>query len=333
MNYIDINLAHIIDAKKIHKDKLLPIIKANINVCGNNSIITFLTDERIEDILISEPKKLNQIHLLLIRTIITSSLSEFLEYRKIKRKRKRNRSIPEQAIFTKYSNIYSILKNIFDYETFSKKSNSNYSAYDLSQKLDIPTCPYCNRMYTKTVIKPSKITRPAFDHWYSKSEFPLLALSFYNLIPSCNVCNSSVKGTDLFNLKTHFHPYCNIQIKKKILDFRYSYEHKDYSTFKFKIKHNNKFSKDSTEAFKLKEIYETHEDEITDLRRLRDVYSDKYLGMLKNNILKGTSISDEEIYRLAFGTHIDETKFDRRPLSKMKKDILEELGILNHLKK
>ena len=35
-----------------------------------------------------------------------------------------------------------------------------------------------------------------------------------------------------------------------------------------------------------------------------------------------------EIYRLAFGTHIDETKFDRRPLSKMKKDILEELGII-----
>lgn len=330
MNYIDINLPHIIDAKEIHEDKLLPIIKANRDVCGNNSIIAFLTDERIEDILISEPKRIHQIHLLLIRTIITSSLSEFLEYRKVKRKR--NKSIPQQNLISKYDNIYSILKIIFDYEAFSRKSNNVYSAYDLAQKLDIPTCPYCNRIYTKTVIKPSKITRPAFDHWYSKSDFPLLALSFYNLIPSCNICNSSVKGTDLFDLKTHFHPYSTIQKDKKILDFRYSYEHKDYSTFKFKIKYNNKFSKDSTEAFKLKEIYETHEDEITDLRRLRDVYSDKYLEMLKKNILKDTSISDEEIYRLAFGTHIDETKFDRRPLSKMKKDILEELGILKYKK-
>src|SRR5690606_8661748 len=111
-----------------------------------------------------------------------------------------------------------------------------------------------------------------------------------------------------------------------------SYEHKDYSTFKFKIVNNNDFSKNSTSAFKLEEIYETHEDEIIELRRLRDIYSEKYLEMLKKNILKGTSTSDEEIYRLAFGTYIDEANFNRRPLSKMKKDILEELGILKHIK-
>lgn len=54
--------------------------------------------------------------------------------------------------------------------------------------------------------------------------------------------------------------------------------------------------------------------------------------MLRKNILKGTSISDKEIYRLAFGTHIDDAQFDRRPLSKMKKDILNELGILKYFK-
>jgi hypothetical protein len=112
------------------------------------------------------------------------------------------------------------------------------------------------------------------------------------------------------------------------INFKFSYDHKNYSSFKFKIINKNDFSKNSTNAFKLKEIYETHEDEIIDLRKLRDIYSDKYLQMLKNNILKGTSTSEEEIYRLAFGTHIDEAMFDRRPLSKMKKDILIELGIL-----
>jgi len=54
--------------------------------------------------------------------------------------------------------------------------------------------------------------------------------------------------------------------------------------------------------------------------------------MLRKNILKGTSISDKKIYRLAFGTHIDDAQFDRRPLSKMKKDILNELGILKYFK-
>lgn len=331
MNYIDTNLPHIIEAKEIHKNKLLPILKDRRNACVNNVVRAFLTDNVLEKILIMEPQKINQISLLFIRRVLSSSVSEFAEYRKIKRKR--NRSFPEQSLITKYNNIYSVLKIIFDYEAFSKKSNNDYSAYDLAEKLDIPTCSYCNRIYTKTVVKPSKITRPTFDHWYSKSEFPLLALSFYNLIPSCNVCNSSIKRTDLFDLKTHFHPYKKSNKLEQQINFKFSYYHKFYSTFRFKIVNNNDFSKNSTEAFKLKEIYETHEDEIKDLRRLRDVYSDKYLEMLKKNILKGTSTSDEEIYRLAFGTHIDETKFDRRPLSKMKKDILEELGILNHLKK
>lgn len=333
MNYIDINLVHIIDAREIHKDKLLPILKVGRNACVNNDIRVFLTDDIIEKILTNEPKKLKQIHFLFIREVLNSSINEFFSYLKIKRKRTINRSLQEQAIYIKYNDAYSVVKSLFDYEAFSKKSNNDYSAYDLSQKLDVPTCPYCNRMYTKTVVKPSKITRPAFDHWYSKSSFPLLALSFYNLIPSCNVCNSSVKGSDLFDLKTHFHPYSKSDKPEQQINFKFSYYHQFYSTFRFKIVNNNDFSKNSTEAFKLKEIYETHEDEIKDLRRLRDVYSDKYLEILKKNILKGTSTSDEEIYRLAFGTHIDETKFDRRPLSKMKKDILEELGILNHLKK
>lgn len=331
MHHIDLNLTHINEARNNHKDKILPIVKDRRNTCGDIIIRDFLTDDIIEKIIINEPKKLYQIHILFLKRVLNSSINEFSKY--LKSKKKRKRSLSEEALVTRYNDIYSTLKIIFDYEAFSKKTNNHYSAYDLAETLDIPTCPYCNRIYTKTVIKPSKITRPAFDHWYSKSEFPLLALSFYNLIPSCNVCNSSVKGTDLFDLKTHFHPYNKSNKIGQQINFKFSYYHKFYSSFGFKIINNNDFSKTSTEAFKLKEIYEAHEDEIKDLRRLRDVYSEKYLEMLKKNILKGTSTSDEEIYRLAFGTYIDETKFDRRPLSKMKKDILEELGILNHLKK
>lgn len=331
MIYIDVNLQNIIEAKEVHLNKLLPIVKGKRNACVDIRIKDFLTDEILTAILTNEPKKLYQLHLLFLRKIIGGDLNEFQVYLKVKKKRNRNTS--QIALITKYENAYTVLEFIFNYASFSSKNNIEYSGYDLSNKLDIPTCPYCNRAYTKIVIKPSKITRPAFDHWYSKSDFPLLSLSFYNLIPSCNVCNSSLKGTDLFDLKTHFHPYCNLQKNKKLLDFNYSFEYENYSKFIFKINNHNIFSQKSTDAFKLKEIYETHEDEITDLRRLRDVYSIKYLEILKTKILKGTSTSDEEIYRLAFGTHIDETKFDRRPLSKMKKDILIELGIIKQNEK
>ena len=46
--------------------------------------------------------------------------------------------------------------------------------------------------------------RPQFDHWFPKKKYPLLAISFYNLIPCCTYCNSSVKGDIEFanNLRT-----------------------------------------------------------------------------------------------------------------------------------
>ena len=304
MNYIDITQQRIIDAESKHYLGIIDDIFVRIDNITNSYVKAFFCyyiNPYLDIIVKGTPEQLLECH---------------------------NRVKPHLIPVVKTN-----IQEVFKYQGwFDQKKKTKYDAYDLASNLDVPTCVYCNRIYTKTVINPSKITRPTFDHWFSKSDYPLLALSFYNLLPSCSVCNSGVKGSNDFGLDTHFHPYHKSMNDYEIINFKFSYDHKDYSTFKFKIINKNDFSENSTNAFKLKEIYETHEDEIKDLRRLRDVYSEKYLEMLKKNILKGTSTSDEEIYRLAFGTHIDETKFDRRPLSKMKKDILEELGILKHLK-
>ncbi|MEZ7515343.1 hypothetical protein [Flavobacterium frigidarium] len=304
MNYIDINQQKIIEAENKHYLGLIDDIFIRIDKI-TNPFVKMVFDNHINqylDVIVKgNPDQLLQCH---------------------------NRIEPYLIPIVKTN-----IQEVFKYQGwFDQKKKTKYDAYDLAFNLDIPTCVYCNRIYTKTVINPSKITRPTFDHWFSKSDYPLLALSFYNLLPSCTVCNSGVKGSNHFGLTTHFHPYHTSMNDDEKLNFKFSYDHKNYSSFKFKIINKNDFSKNSTNAFKLKEIYETHEDEIIDLRKLRDIYSDKYLQMLKNNILKGTSTSEEEIYRLAFGTHIDEAMFDRRPLSKMKKDILIELGILKNEK-
>jgi hypothetical protein len=75
------------------------------------------------------------------------------------------------------------------YSKFSAKGTTTYNAYDLAQKLKVNVCSYCNRNYTFTIRnKSSKSTRPDFDHFYDKGTHPILALSFYNLIPSCILC-------------------------------------------------------------------------------------------------------------------------------------------------
>lgn len=227
------------------------------------------------------------------------------------------------------------LKKIFNYSSWVNESGvfDYYSPYDLSDKLKINTCTYCNRLYTKTVTRKitngvsKTITRPEFDHWFPKSDYPLLALSFFNLIPSCHVCNSSVKGSDNFSLETHLHPYIDDYDSIKI---RFTYKfHESVDSVKFRIVSGNEKSKNTIESFKLEDIYKTHEDEIKDLLRIRQIYSDSYLeNLFKMMNKKEVIISNEEMYRLAFSTQLNEYKFKERPLSRMKRDILKELGII-----
>ncbi|MFH6942585.1 hypothetical protein [Flavobacterium sp. FlaQc-50] len=317
MQHIDTNLPNMIEARDSYYQFMRYVIKKKINgktftdpppitnmnaiykVNGiKSTIVKFLNNEdNLRKVLIGTPDELDTIKSLFTSVGLKKSLTKIINY--------------DSWIKTDEDATYRF-----------------YNAYTLAEKLDIPTCVYCNRIYTKTVISSSgkKITRPTFDHWFSKSNYPLLALSFYNLIPSCSVCNSGVKGSTPFSLSTHFHPY----YKNLVDDFKYtfSYDHKDYDKFSFKILTENKFSEESVKAFELEEIFKSHEDEIEDLRKIKDAYSESYLDMVESKILNGLSLNREEIYRLAFGTHLEEAKFDRRPLSKMKRDLLIELGII-----
>jgi hypothetical protein len=86
------------------------------------------------------------------------------------------------------------VNKIFDYTSFSKFNTTKYNAYDLIEKLNINVCPYCNRQYTNTIKPLSSLggTRPTLDHYLIKSLYPYLALSFWNLVPSCYSCNSQL---------------------------------------------------------------------------------------------------------------------------------------------
>ena len=63
-------------------------------------------------------------------------------------------------------------------------------AYWLQRQLCVRVCPYCNRMYTTTLYGKNGV-RPDFDHFYPQSIYPYLAVSLFNLIPSCNICNKA----------------------------------------------------------------------------------------------------------------------------------------------
>lgn len=319
MQYIDISLSNIIEARDNHYLLMRYIIKKKLN--GNAFS---------ESPPLPITNKINKV------TGIKSTISKFLNDEDNLRKVLIGTPEELEGIKNKFTSkgLKKSLKTLLNYDSWIKTDDKAtyryYNAYHLAEKLDIPTCVYCNRIYTKTVISSlgKKVTRPTFDHWFPKSEHPLLALSFYNLIPSCSVCNSGVKGSTSFDLSTHFHPY--YKNPNKEFKYTFSYDHKDYDKFSFKIVIDEKddFSKRSVKAFELEDIFKAHEDEIEDLRKIKDAYSEDYIEMLESKILGGVTLERDEVYRLAFGVHFQEAKFDRRPLSKMKKDILIELGII-----
>ena len=74
-------------------------------------------------------------------------------------------------------------------------------------------------------------------------------------------------------------------------------------------------------------MYNTHIDELADLLKIRDTYSDAYIDEIIRFFPKN-KLSFKEVFRLLFGTEYDSKNFHKRPLSKFKKDILGDLGIL-----
>ncbi|VTP91816.1 hypothetical protein [Sphingobacterium daejeonense] len=222
---------------------------------------------------------------------------------------------------------------MLDYGWFTDKKNKHYNAYNLSEYLNRETCTYCNRAYTSTVVIKANgqcITRPTLDHWYPKSEFPLLAVSFQNLIPSCHSCNSSIKGTVQLNLTDHIHPYVDSTQNE---DFQFGYFYSTvlnkYRIFVKDTPQKSSKSRDTLKAMFIDEIYNTHHAELSEILTIEKNYSKSYIK--KMHLLLGQKISKEEVYRLLFGVYYENKEFYKRPLSKFKYDILKQLGMLSEM--
>jgi hypothetical protein len=313
--------------------KMLVDLKNEIsNSKLKQSVKDFLTDVKVEVLVTAKPSELIAIHEEFIRSIGDGcSLAEYSRY--LKARKKKITSATEKSLVAKYDGTIKKIYKLFDYDNYiSKKKNR---AYGLSKLIGRNTCTYCNRLYTFTIVvkdpetgrvnNNTRLARPQFDHWYPKKKYPLLALSFYNLIPSCSVCNSSIKGDDDYSLKTHVHPYVDG------LDEGFSFSYRKIAIGRNEVilKYNGAKIERTLSDLKIKEIYDAHSGfELQDLLDLRYKYSDNYLDTLFNKTFDLSLVDKQDAYRMLFGTEINPARFDVRPFSKFKYDILKELKII-----
>jgi len=224
--------------------------------------------------------------------------------------------------------------NIYTYE------NQKYNAYTLCEMLDINICPYCNKNAIVTIadIENNIFTRPTLDHFLDKATYPFFTLSLYNLIPSCHICNSHIKGSIPFNIDTHIHPYCDnfnkikeFGIDKNLLsliykesDFEIVFQDKENISTTDKKKANNHIK-----DFGLETLYASHKDKVLELVDFSRAYNEDAFQNLVNTFKDSSEIFKDtnDIKRLLLGHHIEDENIDKRPLNKLVKDISYKLGL------
>ncbi len=204
-------------------------------------------------------------------------------------------------------------------------------------ELDMKVCPYCNRNYIFNFLKTNKKNATAqLDHFFDKGTYPYLAVCLYNLVPSCSTCNQR-KSTKKCNI---FYPYLesfNDSVKFKydgIKSITYFTNQKLYF-FKDKrvmfhlepIKDELKV-KEHIKVFNLESLYAEHKDIVSELLQKRVIYSDSYIDELFKQY-EGTLFKNrEDLLRLITCGYVTDEEIGKRPLSKLIKDISQELGLV-----
>jgi len=258
----------------------------------------------------------------------------------MKKKNKKSKSILEIR-FEKLNISEEYLPNqLFCYKKL-QTGNKNWNRHKLLSLIGIEICPYCQRNYISSYEENNdEKTTADLDHFYPKSLYPFLALSLYNFIPSCQICNSRFKGNkdtrDSVYLYEEGFDELGVKFRtskeviSEILGERYSdfYVKIDYENLK--NKEDGEKVKNSIENLGLDRVYKkSHNQYIQNLLYNIEKYPENYLEncveMFESNVDKKKQLEEyfKDIVKEPYRKRIEKGE----PLAKLTKDILEEFNI------
>ncbi len=269
-------------------------------------------DISFEDIIFLQPENMkcfiNKIELRIIE------LSK-INYKTIEKKKKFIYEAKEE------------LKEVFKYEN---KFQSPISKF-FEKNFQTRTCYFCNIHFVNKYKIDDENYRNEFtlDHYYDKATYPYLALSLYNLIPSCYTCNSKLKKNEEFQnlapssqrydfdekvkFKLFLKPSCdNLHIKSgDDIDIPLKEQFSDIYDKYIKI-------------FHLNERYKAHKNIVFEMIQRAELYPESRLKELQNL----TGIPFQQIKKYIFNLIDENDDLSKKPFSKLIKDISEELELI-----
>lgn len=212
------------------------------------------------------------------------------------------------------------LNSIFNYRGFNAgtklSDGKKWNRHEFIASLGVKVCPYCNRQYITSYEDETEDRRTTADadHYYPKVEYPILQMNIFNLIPSCGVCNSRMKGT---KNKKHLYPY---QDPSDSLIFKIPLEVGERVLEILIDTQSTERAETSVKVFKLNKVYQAHLDEASEVKK----YAEEYFEF------------GDKVYEATYGLSIPFDIFSTwfsfmgkdissEPLIKLRQDIFNQL--------
>jgi 5-methylcytosine-specific restriction endonuclease McrA len=195
-------------------------------------------------------------------------------------------------------------------------------------QLGIKTCVYCNIQYALTTKKRNGrgIAYYELDHAWPKSEYPYLALSFFNFHPCCGSCN---RHKSTYSPKPPYTIY-DAEVKPNV---QFSIKNESLVNY-ILTNQSSKLDIDMQTDSSIAELYsrlgilKQHkllQNEAEDIVWQTRIFNDNYCQQLAKAYKSSFLNSKVNLYRLLYGIYAGEKNVYVRPLTKFKQDIIKQL--------
>lgn len=195
----------------------------------------------------------------------------------------------------------------------------------IHQQMGLKTCVYCNAI--PTTSNNGEVFYQ-MDHYLPQSLYPFLGTCFYNLQPSCGVCNDHKKTQDC-----DFGLYVNSEQHKELSPFRFvpkiesldgPYPRCEEIQFRGKEANVTKESQAHEEMFHINNLYAGYKDEVSAL--YADAYKMNPTMVEVNAECWGIPATRKDVLAyMSDHLSLEEKDVHKKTLTKLKQDTIKQL--------
>lgn len=231
-----------------------------------------------------------------------------------------------------YQAVYVHIVNAMGYDDVREKIFPKYM-----KNLNIKSCIYCGTQYAVSV-KKGKTSRSktylstyTLDHYMTKSKYPYLATSFFNLYPCCAHCNQ---------IKSDKIPIFQLYNTSNISPFKFTLDNQSF--LKYSMTGNSddlriifgpnlgtpqQMVDDYDNYFHINKLYKNFNDTVEEIIWKYRANNTSAIKALKNS---GFNFIPQkaDINRFILGNYDKSDDILKRPLAKLVQDIAKQLGII-----